>query len=514
VVKRAGGALFLAIDIDHDSARPVSTQLYVSLRELILSGAMAAGERLPATRTLAREVGLSRTTVIDAFDRLLAEGLIESRVGCGSFVSAALKTERPQLPPITASRVTERGKAELSSSMRAAVERFARRQALPRSPSAFVTALPALDAFPMAQWARLVAKHWRGRRDEVMGYGDAKGHPGLRRAIAAHLRASRGIACEDSQIFITNGAQHAFHLIGTALLDPGDRVWFENPGAIGARNSLVACGAELVPVPVDGEGLRVDEGLRRSPEFRLVFVTPSHQQPLGHVMSLERRFALLNAAERAGAWIIEDDYDGEFFFGRRPLPTLKSVDRTSLVIYVGTFSKSLFPALRLGFMLVPPALVESFEQIATAFVQGAPSSLQGVVAEFIEEGYFATHIRRMRRLYAERHGALYEAARQRLGGLLDVRPAESGFHTIGLLPSGIVETEVTRAAEERGIVVSPIARFSIEPVSTRGLVLGFGGIRPAEIRDGVAQLARVLDGFVRRPGGVRAAGRRRALGLV
>jgi GntR family transcriptional regulator/MocR family aminotransferase len=506
MVKRAGGALLLSIALDHDSPRPISTQLYVRLRDLMLSGAIAAGIRLPASRTLARDLGVSRTTIIDAFDRLIAEGLLEARVGSGTFVSDVLNSERPRQPPIDGARGADRRKPDLSKAMGWAVDRFSDRPRLPYAPRAFVTALPAFDAFPMAQWARLAAKHWRGNRADVMGYGAPFGHAPLRKAIAAHLRANRGIACEDEQIFIVGGAQQAFHLIGTILLNPGDKVWFENPGAIGARNSLLACGAALVPVPVDGEGLVVEEGQRRARQFRLVFVTPSHHQPLGHVMSLERRFALLRSAEQAGAWIIEDDYDGEFSFGRQPLPTLKSVDRTGLVIYVGTFSKSLFPALRLGFMLVPPALVETFERVTAAFVQGVPTSVQAVVAEFIDEGHFATHIRRMRRIYEERHGSLCEAAERELGGLLDVVPADSGLHTIGHLPAHLSELAVARAADARGIVVSPIARFSIEPTAVNGLVLGFGGIKPPEIRSGVAVLSQVLQDLMkpRRAGRVSA----------
>lgn len=506
MVKRAGGALLLAVEIDHASPRPVSTQLYVALRELVLSGGLAASERLPATRTLARDLGLSRTTVIDAFERLLAEGLIESRVGAGTFVSEALKSERPQPPPQAGRAAAGKARLQLSRSMGWAVDHFTKRQRLPHAPRAFVTALPAFDAFPMAEWARIAAKHWRGGRNDIMGYGEPSGHPALRRAIAAHLRGNRGISCEAEQIFVVAGAQQAFHLIGSMLLDPGDKVWFENPGAIGARNSLVACGADLVPVPVDHDGLRVEDGLKRSRRFRLAFVTPSHQQPLGNIMSLERRFALLQAAERAGAWIIEDDYDGEFFFGRRPPPTLKSVDQTGRVIYVGTFSKSLFPALRLGFMLVPPALVETFDKVSTAFIQGVASSLQAIVAEFIDEGRFATHIRRMRRIYAERHAALCDAAGRRLAGLLDIVPADSGLHTIGLLPAEVSEAEATRAIGERGVVVSPIARFSITPTRLKGLALGFGGVKPAEIEAGVRVMAEALAG-VAPPR--RAAGRGR-----
>ena len=296
-----------------------------------------------------------------------------------------------------------------------------------------------------------------------MGYGEPYGHQHLREAIATHLRGNRGISCDQGQIFVVGGAQQAFYQIGAALLNPGDKVWFENPGAIGARNGLVACGADLVPVPIDREGLQVDEGLRQSAKFRLAFVTPSHQQPLGHILSLKRRFALLRAAEQAGAWIIEDDYDGEFSFGRRPLPTLKSVDQTGLVIYVGTFSKSLFPALRLGFMLVPPTLVETFERISASFIQGVPTSVQAIVADFIHEGYFATHVRRMRRVYAERHAALCDESRRKLGDLLQIVPTESGLHTIGRLAKGISERAATDAAAELGVIVSPIARFSISP---------------------------------------------------
>lgn len=491
MVKREGGALLLSITIDRASARPIGTQLYMAVRDLMLAGAIAPGARLPASRTLSRDLGLSRTTVIDAFDRLIAEGLVEARVGSGAFVSAVLNAERPRQPPVEAAASVGR-KPSLAETMNWAVDRFGDRSRLPHAPRAFVTALPAFDVFPMAQWARLAAKHWRGGRDSVMGYGAPYGYAPLREAVAAHLRANRGIACKMEQIFIVGGAQQAFHLIGTVLLNPGDKAWFENPGAIGARNSLLACGAELVPVPVDGEGLRVDEGLRRSKDFRLAFVTPSHHQPLGHVMSLERRFALLRSAERAGAWIIEDDYDGEFFFGRRPPPTLKSVDRTGLVIYVGTFSKSLFPALRLGFMLVPASLVETFERVCAAFVQGVATSNQAVVAEFIEEGHFATHIRRMRRIYEERHATLCDAAARDLDGLLDIVPSDSGLHTIGRLRGDLSEVAVARAAAERSVVVSPIARFSIEPTADKGLVLGFGGVTPAAIRRGVAVLGEVL----------------------
>lgn len=493
MVKRAGGALLLSIQMDRASPVPIGTQLYTSLRELMLSGAIATGFRLPATRTLAKELSVSRTTVVDAFERLTAEGLIVSRVGSGTFVSNVLDVERPRLTLPASKNDLSLAKPKLSSAMDNAISKFSSRARLPYQSGAFVTALPAYDAFPMAQWSRIANGLWRGARADVLGYGEPFGLTRLREAIAKHLRGNRGISCEARQIFIVGGAQQAFYLIGSALLNPGDRVWFENPGAIGARNSLIACGADLIPVPVDRDGFVVEEAERLSPSFRLAFVTPSHQQPLSYIMSLERRFDLLRAAQQAEAWIIEDDYDGEFFFGRQPVPTLKSIDQTGLVIYVGTFSKSLFPALRLGFMLVPTALVDAFERITASFIQGVPTSIQATVAEFIEGGHFATHIRRMRNIYAERHETLVEQAGRHLQGLLDVVPTGSGLHTIGLLPSKISERTACISATEQGVIVSPINRFSIAPTPFNGLVLGFGAANVREIRDGVAKLVPILE---------------------
>ena len=499
MVKRTGGALLLSLAVDHASSRPLCTQLCMALRELVLSGGLRAGDRLPATRTLAGELGISRTTVVEVFERLSAEGLLESRTGAGTFVSQALLAHQPvaagaALRDAHAARKVPAGPPTLSRNIaRATASLF--QQRLSHAPRAFTTAMPAFDAFPMALWSRHVAKHWRAHRNVVMGYGDTRGYAPLRRAIVSHLRTNRAIACEAEQVFIVSGAQQAFQLLGSILLDSQDKVWFENPGAIGARNCFAASGAELVPVPVDEEGLVVDEGLRRAPAFRLAFVTPSHQQPLGSTMSLSRRLALLAAAGHADAWIVEDDYDGEFRYGGHPQPTLKSIDSAGRVIYVGTFSKTLFPALRLGYLLVPPGLVQTFEQVTSAFVSGVPSNPQAVVADFMEEGHFATHIRRMRKLYAERHQVLCEAARERLAGLLDVVPTDTGLHTIGHLRAGHAETAVTEAAWMREITVVPFSRYCLAPIPEHGLVLGFSGIPPADIRRGVAVLGEVLEGI-------------------
>ncbi|MCX2721038.1 PLP-dependent aminotransferase family protein [Roseibium salinum] len=489
-MKRHAGAVLSSIKIDKGAEKKISIQLYMALRDLLLTGTLTPGDRLPATRTLAREIGVSRTTVIDAVDRLISEGLLEARVGAGTFASQALNARlapKPSPEASDAAAVVPR----LSHATRHAIPDFAARSRLPHKSQAFVTALPALDAFPMAQWAKLSARHWRKDRDMIAGYGEPFGFMPLRRAIARQLNASRGIKCDPSQIFITNGAQRAFSLIGGMLVNPGEPIWFENPGAIGARNAFVAIGARPVAVRVDEEGLSVEDGLAKAPHFRLAFVTPSHQQPLGHIMSLSRRLALLKAANEADAMIVEDDYDGEFYYGDQPPPTLKSIDTHGRVIYVGTFSKSLFPALRLGFVLVPEGLVDSFERVCLTWLAGVPTVTQAIVAEFMDEGMFATHIRTMRQLYKHRHDTLMAEAAG-LAGEIDLQPASSGFHAIGLLSPDLEEKRIVASAGNHGVTVVPLSRYALGPLAERGIVLGFGSCSADEIRKGIHTLEGIL----------------------
>lgn len=490
MVKRVGGASLQSIVIDRGSSKTISAQLCSALRDLILAGSLRAGQRLPATRTLAKDLGTARATVIEAFEQLVSEGLLDSRTGAGTFVSKALDMERP-VGPVSNARAMTVKRVTVSRLMAAASERFVHR--LPHLPRAFTTAMPDFDAFPMAQWARIASKHWRSARQFALGYGDAQGYRPLRQAIAAHLRADRGIACDWQQVFIVSGAQQGFQLIASTLLDPGDKVWFENPGAIGARNSFILHGAELVPVPVDDEGLDVARGKAQAPHFKAVFVTPAHQQPLGCKMSLERRFALLQAAEEADAWIIEDDWDGELCFAGRPLPTLKGIDSAGRVIYVGTFSKSMSPSLRLGFLLAPPSLVATFETALEAFLPGVPTSLQAIVADFIDEGLFATHIRRMRKIYAEKCNVLVSAAQRQLTPWLEIEATNTGLHTVGRLRNGLLGADVSARAVSRGLTVAPISRFCMTPIDAEGVVLGYGGISHRQITAGVAELAIVLE---------------------
>ncbi len=485
-MKTRAGAILSSIWIDRSLDRKISVQLYMGLRDIILSGGLKGGERLPATRTLAGETGVSRTTVIDAVSRLVAEGLLESRIGSGTFVSQTMTDRIPDRPQ--ASLGTGTRLSRLSPSKKRAVEQFADRRRLPHKSQAFVTALPALNSFPAAQWARLSARHWRSDRDEIMGYGNPHGLTRLRAAISAHLNASRGIQCDPEQIFIVNGAQHAFSLIASTLLRPGEKVWFENPGAIGARNAFISHGAELVPVRVDDSGLDVADGLIKAPDFALAFVTPSHQQPLGRIMSLSRRLSLLEAAENADALIVEDDYDGDFYFGDQPLPTLKSIDTQNRVIYVGTFSKTLFPSLRLGFFVAPTGMVDSMSTLFSSALSGIPTWSQGIVADFMEEGHFATHIRTMRQLYRKRHEVLHHSS-ENLGDHLHIERASAGFHTIGLFRQPRDENAFVDAAQRVGIALAPIGRYCLTPIDRRGIVIGYGATNSREITQGMQALS-------------------------
>lgn len=492
MVKYPGGALLPTLQFDRTSKTPISAQLGCALRDMILSGELAPGQRLPSSRTLAKDQNVSRTTAISVYEQLAAEGLIRSSIGAGAYVAETLRDGRPAPAPTARTDDAIRRPPRLAQLSAEASEHYFPRLAHPENPRPFITGIPAFDEFPMGLWSSLASRYWRQPRNLLLGYPAPEGVMELRRAVATHLRANRGIVCEAEQVFIFNGAQDAFNHIGNTLLDPGDLVWIENPGAIGARNSLISSGANLVPLSIDSEGMDVAEGLDLAPNFRLAFVTPAHQHPLGVTMSLQRRFELLRAAERAGAWIIEDDYVGEFHYAGHPPPTLKSVDTSGRVIYVGSFSKTLFAALRLGYVVAPPELVDVFHRIAGATLQGSPASLQSIVASFIDQGHFASHIRRMRRVYSERLQALLDGAQRHCADMIEIAPTETGFHTVGRLADDLDEIAVAERAAARGILVSPISRFAIRPVRQKGLILGFSSVPPRTISSATEALGALL----------------------
>jgi GntR family transcriptional regulator/MocR family aminotransferase len=471
------------------SSVPMFRQVYESLRGAALCGRLAAGARVPATRTLAAELGVSRNTVLNAYDQLLAEGYLVGRTGSGTFVAPDLPDEllHSRASPVEAPAVYGRK----SLSRRGAVIAGLGRPLRPRDgqPRAFRPGVPALDAFPREEWARLLRRRSRQLPSRLLDYGEAAGYLPLREAVAAHVRAARAVRCDAGQVIVVSGTQQAIDLCARLLLDPGDAVWLEDPGYPGARAAMAGAGATVVPAPVDEEGLVVDEGIRRRRDARLCYVTPSHQYPLGATLSLVRRLALFDWAKRTNAWIVEDDYDSEFRYSGRPLASLQGQDRDGRVIYIGTFSKALFPSLRIGYLVVPQHLVDAFAA-ARALADGhSPMLTQAVLTDFLTEGHFARHVRRMRAVYAERQEALVRAAGRELAGWLRISPSATGLHLVGWLPPGVSDRTASQAAADRGVEAPPLSDYRIRPSRRGGLLLGYGGVNPRQIRDGVRALA-------------------------
>jgi GntR family transcriptional regulator/MocR family aminotransferase len=491
------------VTLDRRVAVPLQTQLYRALREAILQGRLRPGLRLPATRVLARDLRIARNTVVAVFEQLVAEGYLEARVGSGTVVAQLAPETLLHAQPAT-KRPSAGEKPQLS---RRGVALAAVRRASPVTPSrAFQVGLPAVDHFPIDLWARLLARRVRTPTRSALGYDYAAGYPPLCEAVAQYLGAARGVVCRPEQVIVVAGAQAGLDLACRLLLDPGDAAWIEEPGYVGARGALLAASATLVPVPVDDEGLDVAAGARRAPRARLAYTSPSHQLPLGVTTSLARRLQLLDWATRAGAWILEDDYDSEYRYGGRPLAAMQGIDATGHVIYVGTFSKTLFPALRVGYLVVPPSLVEPFSVAMRHTGHSAPVAVQAALADFIADGYFAAHVRRMRVLYATRQARLLRAAKKHLAGLVDMRPAEAGMHLVAELPAGVDDVALTARALDAGVVVRPLSSHYLERADRSGLLLGYAGVAERDIDRGVEQLAPVLraQSRPRAPAGVRS----------
>jgi GntR family transcriptional regulator/MocR family aminotransferase len=493
MVKGSAAMPFTGVALDRTSAAPLHRQLYDWLREVILSGQLAGGRRLPATRTLAAELGVSRNTVMSAFDQLLAEGYVEGKVGAGTYVSHVLPDEvlyaaaspRPTNGKSHAGREISR-RGHLMSDLPSTVARF------PELPCAFRAGLPALDRFPFDTWATLMTRRWRNPTADLLAPGHPAGYGPLREAVAGYLGVARAVRCHPDQVIITAGSQQALDLAARVLLDPGDSAWIEDPGYLGTRGALLNAGVRLVPVPVDDEGLDVGEGIARAPDARLVCVSPSCQFPLGMTMSLSRRLALLEWAAKAGSWVLEDDYNSEFRYANRPLAALQGIDTEERVIYIGTFSKVLFPSMRLGYLVVPPDLANAFIAMRSRIDMHPPTLEQVVLADFIAEGHFARHIRRMRALYAERQALLVEAAARELRGLLEVKAADAGMHLMGWLPSGADDQAASARALAYGVFAHPVSPLYIGPPGRPGLLLGYAAVNAQEIRQGARQLATAL----------------------
>jgi GntR family transcriptional regulator / MocR family aminotransferase len=475
------------LSLDRKSARPLSGQIYDGFRAAILRGDLRAGQQVPSSRELASELLISRFPVLDAYAQLLAEGYFESRVGSGTFVSGSLPERRMQ--------------AKHPDRRLAGSRQLARRSALlPRFEQvpwragwgAFGVHQPALDQFPFELWSRLVARHSGRPRLNAIHHIDPLGLGHFRDAICQYLRTARAVQCEPHQIMVVSGSQQALEITARVLLDPGDPVWVEEPSYLLTRAVLMGAGCRIIPVPVDDEGMDVAAGIRRLRKARAAFVTPSHQYPLGSTMTAPRRLQLLNWAQDSGAWIVEDDYDSEYRYESMPVSSLQGLDANSRVIYIGTFSKVLFASLRLGYIVIPPDLVERFTAVRFA-MDIFPSYLyQEVLTDFMGDGHFARHIRRMRVLYNERRAALVGMLREVYGERLEVHGAEAGMHITVTLPEGFRDREIAINAAKDKLWLWPLSPSYMSETPRQGFVLGFGSTPAEQIPQAVHQLQRVL----------------------
>jgi GntR family transcriptional regulator/MocR family aminotransferase len=459
------------ITLDRDATGPLYRQIVERLRAAIALGTLQGGARLPSSRGLASQLGIARGTVDAAYALLAGEGVLLSRGAAGTIVSPHLAGH---------------GGTGIRSAHRAP-----RQSSIPRI-LPFQMGLPALDAFPRKLWSSLTAREARRLRPADLALPDPAGHWPLREAIANYLGLSRGITCGPGQVWVTGGFQGALSLVSRTILRPGDTVWVEDPGYVPARRALVSAGTKLLPVPVDRDGMWIDAALQRAPGARLALVTPTHQSPLGVALSLPRRLSLLAWAAEAGAWVLEDDYDSEFRYTGHPLPALKRLDHAERVLFAGSFSKVLFPGLRLGYLVVPDALTKDVDRANSLLQAGQPALEQRVVAAFMTEGHFARHLRRTRALYAARRAALAEALATAFGERVQIELQSGGMHLIARFNASPDDTALERRALAHDLAPTALSSAFAEHQRGQGLLLGFTNIPEAEAPAMAERLARAL----------------------
>lgn len=486
---------FLLQRIDRDLTVPVNRQIYQVVREAILSQVLPVGMKLPSSRDLANELNMSRNTVMHAYEQLIAEGYLETRSGSGTFIADTVPDQIANAAKN--SPVSSSGKEKSMLSERGA--KLIRHAGVCELQwGAFMPGVPDVTMFPNKIWARLQNKVWRRSRAHLLTYDNGGGYMPLREAIAEYLRAARSVNCTAEQVMITTGIHQSIDLVAKLLGENGNKAWVENPCYWGTRSVLQSQGIEPVPIQVDQEGMQLlAPDLRNPPRF--IFVTPSHQYPLGVVMSLSRRRMLLEYAAANDAWIIEDDYDSEFRYGSRPLASLQGMDTHDRVLYMGTFSKTMFPGLRIGFLVVPEGLSKAFATGLSELYRGGQISTQAVLTDFIKEGYFTSYIRRMRVVYAERLRLLTEAIKGNFGDAIIITGSDAGLHLALKLPDGCEDYLISEQAMKAGIIARPLSRYYMNPeTAVHGLLLGYGCVPDEEIGPAFDKLAKIIKASIRK----------------
>jgi len=485
---------FVIIRLDNSSSVPLYVQLYDVIRESILAGRLKGGLKLPGTRTLAKEFKVSRNTIILAFEQLIAEGYIKGKTGAGTYITdyipdKVLIKEKRQVH-------SENGLFNFKTRNVPAPASFSKRFMPENNFVPFQHGIPSVKDFPFDVWLKIFNNAMRRFSTNQLTQIDGTGYKALKDSIAVYLQTYRAVNCTPDQIFIVNGSQQGLYLISRILMKEKDKVLLEDPFYFGVRNAIRSAKVNIIPVPVDDEGIRIDHAIKNFPDANFIYTTPSHQYPLGSTMSTSRRLKLLEFAGENNIWIIEDDYDGEFRYTGDPLPSLQGMDKWGRVIYIGTFSKVLFPGLRLGYLVLPSLdLVDSFAAERSVIDRQSPILEHIALSEFMEKGHFTRHIRKMRILYKERQEFLINEIKKELGGIINIQPSSSGMHVLACLPEHLDDKEVSKALIQNRLTTYPLSNFVLKYKRKPALILGYTAFNEEEIKRGVNILKDTLRLF-------------------